>query len=184
MDDQPLEFAPNPEAEQGVTAQQFELEQLREYKDKYLRLLAESENTRKRMQRERQESVRHAIGDVIVEFLHPLDHLENALKFADQATPDVQNWAVGFKMIVAQFKDALANHGVFAFESAGRPFDPHLHEAVEMIETDDQPPGIVSEEMIRGYKIGERVLRPARVKVTKAKEKTEFKQVQENENHD
>lgn len=164
MDEQPE--TNEQQTEPACTVEQLEIEQLREYKDKYVRLLAENENTRKRLQRERQESVRHAIADVMIEFLHPLDHLEQALKFADQAAPEVQNWALGFRMIVTQFKDALANHGVFAFEAEGKEFDPHLHEAVEVVSTDTHPPGIVLEELARGYKIGERVLRPARVKVS------------------
>jgi molecular chaperone GrpE len=138
------------------------------YKDKYLRLLAESENTRKRMLKERQESTKHAIADVINEFLHPLDHLEKALGFTQKASDEVKNWARGFEMILAQFKDVLQNHGITAYESVGRHFDPHFHEAVEMIETSEHPPGVIISEDIKGYRMGERTLRPARVRVAKA----------------
>lgn len=142
--------------------------QVAEFRDKYLRGLAESENVRKRLQKERQELVQYAVQNVIVDFLSPMDHLENALKFADQATPDVKHWAVGFQMILEQFKEALTANGVVTFKSVGEQFDPHLHEAVEMITTNDHPPGTIVEESLRGYKMGEKTLiRPARVKVAK-----------------
>lgn len=141
-----------------------------EYKDKYLRLLAEMENTRKRMQKERQEMTQYAIENVIVEFLKPLDQLENALRHADQASNEVKNWAMGFQMILTQFKDVLAQHKVAAINSKGQPFDPYSHEAVEMVETTDYPPGTVIEEYVKGYRIGERVIRPARVKVSKTQQ--------------
>src|ERR1700733_5839643 len=85
-----------------------ELEKLRkeaaEYKDKYQRALAESENARKRLQKERQELVQYALQNVLAEFLGPIDHLESALQYADQAPPDVKHWAQGFQMIANQFK--------------------------------------------------------------------------------
>lgn len=143
--------------------------QVAEFRDKYLRGLAESENVRKRLQKERQELVQYAVQNVIVDFLSPIDHLENALKFADQASPDVKHWAVGFQMILEQFKDTLTNNGVTPFSSVGEQFDPHLHEAVEMITTNEHPPGTVIEESLCGYKMGDKtLLRPARVKVAKS----------------
>lgn len=140
-----------------------------EFKDKYLRGLAETENLRKRLQKERQELVQYAIQNVIIDFLLPLDHFENALKFTDQASQEVRHWATGFQMILNQFKDVLATNGVTPYVSVGQPYDHALHEAVEMVETSDFPEGTVVEESLRGYKInGERILRPARVKVAKA----------------
>lgn len=144
--------------------------QAAEYKDKYLRGLAESENVRKRMQKERQDLVQYAIQNVILDFLTPIDHFENALKFTQQAVPEVQHWAVGFQMILNQFKDVLAANGVTPLEALGKPFDHNWHEAIEMVATSDYPPGTVVEECVRGYKMGDRVLRPARVKVSKSVE--------------
>jgi len=144
--------------------------ELIEYKDKYLRLLADVENTRKRMQKERQELTKYAIENVIITFLHPLDNMENALKFAQDMSEEVRNWAFGFQMIMTQFKDVLAENGVYPFESIGTKFDPHCHEAIEMVESEEKPPGIILEEYVRGYKMGDRTIRPARVKVTKGAE--------------
>lgn len=158
-----------------VTIPEAELAKLQqeaiEYKDKYLRSLAEMDNVRKRMQKERQELVQQAAGNIVVEFLNPIDHMENALKFTQQMSPEVKHWAVGFQMILNQFKDVLTGHGVLAFTSEGTPFDPHRHEAIEVLETYDYPPDTVVEEHLRGYKMGEKVIRPARVKVSKAPEK-------------
>jgi molecular chaperone GrpE len=142
--------------------------ELLDYKDKYLRLLADAENTRKRMQKERQDLTKYAVENIIIDFLNPIDQLENALKFAQQMSDEVKNWAFGFQMILTQFKDILANNGVSAFESQGKMFDPHIHEAVEIAENTDYPNGFIIEEYIRGYKMGDRTIRPARVKVAKS----------------
>lgn len=155
-----------------VTIKDIELEALQndaaDYKDKYLRLLAELENTRKRLQKEKQELTQYAIQNVIVDFLNPIDHMENALNYTDQMSEDVKHWAIGFRMIMDQFKDVLTNQGVVPFKSQGTEFNPHCHEAVEMIETEEYPVGTVVEESIKGYKMGEKIIRPARVKVAKA----------------
>lgn len=143
-----------------------------EYKDKYLRLLADVDNSRKRLQKEKQELTRYATENLIVEFLSPLDNLENALRFAQDMSEEVRNWAFGFQMILAQFKDILTQNGVVAIDSLNSAFDPHFHEAVEMVET-NKTPGTVIEECMKGYKIGDRVIRPARVKVAKAETESE-----------
>ena len=99
--------------------------------------------------------------------LTPIDHFETALGFSQQASDEIKHWALGFQMILNQFKDVLSNNGVTPIKSLGMHFDPHLHEAVEMILTTEHPPGTVVEECLKGYKMGERTLRPARVKVAK-----------------
>lgn len=142
-------------------------ESLKECQDKYLRLLAESENARKRMQKERQELTKYAVENVIVEFLHPLDSFEKALKFAENNSDEIKRWAFGFEMILSQFKQVLVNHGITEFESLGKPFDPHYHEALEVVETNEFEPGIIIHEFSKGYKAGDRLVRVARVKVAK-----------------
>lgn len=142
--------------------------ELEEFKDKYFRQLAETENLRKRLLKERDELIQHAIRNVIVDFLHPIDNLENALGFTEQSSEEIKHWAHGFKMILTQFKDVLSDNGVRSFESEGHSFDPHFHEAVDTVVTDEKAPGTVVEEVLRGYKMGEKMLRPARVTVAKA----------------
>ena len=122
---------------------------------------------RKRMQKEKQETLRYCYENCIAEFLAPLDNLENALRFTEQASSEVKNWAMGFQMILTQFKEVLHNHGVVAFHSEGNTFDPHCHEAVEISETDEHAEGTVLKEFTKGYKSASRTIRPARVKVAK-----------------
>ncbi|PJD94380.1 MAG: nucleotide exchange factor GrpE [Parachlamydia sp.] len=169
MDALGTEAAPLPKV---VSIDESELLALRQdaaqHKDKYLRNLAEAENQRKRLQKERQELIQYAIQNVMADFLNPIDHMENALKFKDQMSAEVKGWALGFEMILNQFKDVLTSNGVTPINSVGTPFDPHVHEAIEMVETDEFPPGTVVEESIKGYKMGDKVIRPARVKVAKA----------------
>lgn len=141
--------------------------ELEEARDKQLRLLAETENIRKRMTKERQELTKHAVAGVICEFLHPIDHLENALKFAGQMSNEVKNWAIGFEMLLNQFKQVLSVHHVVAFESKGKMYDPHYHEAVEVVESSEWPAGTIVEEFIKGYTMDGKTIRHARVKVAK-----------------
>lgn len=162
-------------------------EELKESKDKYLRLLAEMENSRKRMQKEKQEMNRFAVENVLSDILGPLDNLENALGFTKQMSDETRNWATGFQMILSQFKDVLQQNGVSSFTSEGQAFDPHKHEAVETEITERVPEGTVVKEFVRGYKCGDRTLRPARVKVAKAPQKEENKNNNNNNeelNHD
>lgn len=145
-------------------------EELKEYKDKYLRQLAETENMRKRLQKEKQESTHYAIGNVMAEFLAPIDHMENALRFTQGMSEEVKHWGLGFQMILTQFKDVLNMNGVKQVDDLGKPFDPHVHEAIEMIETVEHPPGVIVEVCVPGYQMGEKTIRPSRVKVSKKPE--------------
>lgn len=136
-----------------------------EWKDKYFRALAEMENTRKRLQKDKIESQSFAIQNVIVDFLQPLDHFGQAVKHTQTSSPEIKQWGVGLEMILAQFIQVLGEHGVQPFSSIGQSFDPHQHEAIETEETVDYPPGAIMEEFVRGYKLGGRIIRPAKVKV-------------------
>jgi molecular chaperone GrpE len=160
------------ECEESVETPPTEMEKLQaeleEARDKYLRVLAESENARKRLIKEKQEMTRFAVENIIAEILLPIDNLENALKFTGQMSEETKNWAVGFNMILSQFKDVLNEHGVVAFHSEGNFYDAHMHEAVEVEETDEHPEGTIIKEFLKGYKCGDRTLRPARVKVARA----------------
>ncbi len=137
------------------------------FKEKYFLILAELENTRKRMQKEKHDAVRFATENNVGEFIPLIDNLENALKYASNMSDEVKTWASGFQMILSQFKDILHNHGIVAFHSVGNRFDPHYHEAVEIVETDSQEEGTILEEFAKGYKSRSRTIRPAQVKVAK-----------------
>jgi molecular chaperone GrpE len=160
-----------PSAPEGTPEILPQLQQeLNECQEKYLRMLAESENARKRMQKEREEMTKYVVENLLAEFLHPIDSLEKALKFAESMSDEVKNWAIGFEMLLNQFKQILSQHGVQEYHSVGKQFDPHFHEAVEMVVTTEYPPGVVVEEFVRGYRIGDRPIRVARVRVAKAPE--------------
>jgi len=140
-----------------------------DYKDKYLRLLAELENTRKRLQKEKKEMMRFSVENVISEFLQPIDNLEKAVQCTQGLSSETLNWVRGFQMIVAQLKDVISQNGVEEFTSLGAAFDPHIHEAVEVEELEDCIDGTILEEYVKGYKSNLRTVRPARVKVAKKK---------------
>ncbi len=158
-------------------------QQVKEEQEKYLRSLADMENSRKRMQKEKHDTTRFAVENVITEFLAPLDNFENALSFSQKASEETQNWAKGFEMILTQFKDILASHKVIPFSSEGQTFDPHLHEVLELEETEKHDDGTVIQEFLKGYKCGERILRPARVKVAKTPSKDEEEKESEEQNN-
>jgi molecular chaperone GrpE len=168
-DSQTEEFPTNvePKQEPVCSIEETLNKELEESKDKYLRLLAEMENTRKRLQKEKQDATNFAVENIIAEFLIPLDNLENALGFTRQMSEETANWAKGFQMILEQFKDVLASNGVTPFASVGSFFDPHYHEAVEVEEKEECIGGEVLQEYVKGYKRGDRTIRPARVKVAK-----------------
>lgn len=142
-------------------------EELKDYKDKYLRLLAEMENTRKRLQKEKLDMTRFSIENLAVDFLTPMDNLENALKFSSQMSEETRQWALGFEMILNQFKEVLSSNGIVGFDSEGTSFDPHKHQAIETEETDLVADGTILKEFVRGYRSGDRTVRPARVKIAK-----------------
>lgn len=137
------------------------------FKDKYFRTLAEMENMRKRVQKEKQDMLRFGIDNAISDFLPIIDQFENALRFADSASSEVKNWAFGFQMILTQLQNALQSQGISPFSSEGTLFNPLMHEAVEMVETDEYSDGTIIQEFCKGYKSHMRVIRPSKVKVAK-----------------
>lgn len=142
------------------------LKEAAEYKDKYLRALAEIENSRRRLTKEKLESQAFAIQEVIIQFLEPLDHMESALQHAAKLTGEVAVWAKGFEMLLQQFHNVLTSYDVIPYVSLGAPFDPYLHEAIEVEERSDVPEGTILFEFKRGYKMGQKTIRPAKVRVS------------------
>ena len=139
--------------------------QLKEYKDKYMRLVAEFDNARKRMERDRQEFVKYANEDLIVEFLNILDNLELSVKSAEEGHQDKQGLVKGLELVVNQLYELLKKNGVKPIKAVGKPFDPHCQEVLFQQETTEHEDGIVLEEFQKGYFLGERVVRTAKVKV-------------------
>ena len=131
-------------------------------RDVYLRKLAEFDNFRKRIERERDERQQAAAEDLVKDLLPVLDNFERALEHAENDSSAVRE---GVEMIARQFKDTLGRRGVVAVDPLGQPFDPALHEAVQRVEDSEHAPGRVAFVMLKGYTMGERLLRPAMVGV-------------------
>jgi molecular chaperone GrpE len=151
--------------EAAVPAAQTEFEQLKAERDRLLdrlaRLQAEFENARKRAERERAEFREFATGSVAEQFLTVLDNLELALKSKGSA----EQLRSGVSLIVKQMEEILEKMQVKAVPTVGEAFDPRFHEALGTVERDDLPDQHVAEEIRRGYKVRERLLRPALVRV-------------------
>ncbi len=130
--------------------------------DRLARLQAEFENARKRTQREQVEFKEYAVADAIKALLPILDSLDRALKTSTQTVEDFRS---GIELIDKQFHDALSRLGVEPIVAEGQPFDPNQHEAIQMVETDEAKENHVLDELQRGYKLKERLLRPAMVRV-------------------
>jgi molecular chaperone GrpE len=131
--------------------------------DRLARAQAEFENARRRATKEQQDFRDYAAADAIKPLLPVLDSFERAL----QVKSDPGDFRSGVELIYKQLQDSLAKVGVRAIPAKGEQFDPHVHEAIEMVETSDAADHEVLEELQRGYKIKDRLLRPAMVKVAK-----------------
>jgi molecular chaperone GrpE len=141
--------------------------ELTELKDKYLRALADAENARRRIRQQSEESVRIQKEGLLRDLLPIVDNLERAIGAAREG---VKNSAVivdGVQMVLRSLLDFLKAQGVVPIVSAGQPFDPARHEAVDQVASDTHAPNTVVNEFHRGYLIGDRVLRPASVAVAK-----------------
>src|SRR6266404_149953 len=132
--------------------------------DRLARLQAEFDNARKRAAREQQEFREYAAADVIKNILPVLDSFERALKASAGGSNDLRG---GLELIYRQVQDTLQKLGVQPIESVGKPFDPRVHEAVEMVYTSDAPDHQVLDEFHRGYNYKGRLLRPAMVRVAR-----------------
>ncbi|MBI2836055.1 MAG: nucleotide exchange factor GrpE [Acidobacteria bacterium] len=158
----------------AATATQDEaeaLEELRrqrdEYYDRLLRKTAEFDNYRKRIDRERRELQDRAAMTLIAEILPLVDDLERALE-PDVAEEGVEAYRKGVEIIHRQLMDVLRKRGVRPIDALGATFDPHFHEAVAHEVSPGCREGEIIEELRRGYMLGDRLLRPAVVKVAKA----------------
>jgi molecular chaperone GrpE len=151
----------------GSSATEDELQKIKAERDSLLdrlaRAQAEFENARRRAAKEQQEYRDYAIGDAVKTLLPVFDSLERAL----QIKSDGAEFRSGMDLIHKQLQSALAKLSVQSVPALGEPFDPRYHEAIEMVETTEVPDHQVIEELQRGYKFKDRLLRPAMVKVAK-----------------
>jgi molecular chaperone GrpE len=168
MSEQPLDPqqdtpAPTDTAPDGPDALQKERDDLY---DRLLRKTAEFDNYRKRIDRDRKDMIERAAEDVLSDLLSIVDDFDRAL--AADAPPEAQAYKSGLELIQRQLSELLKKRGVTAVEALGADFDPHLHQAVAYEEVPGAREGEVVGVMAKGYKLGDRLLRPALVKVAKA----------------
>jgi molecular chaperone GrpE len=140
--------------------------ELNKYKDAALRAAADLDNYRKRVSRERDESIKYANAAFLERLIPVLDNFELGLQAARNA-PEAAPIVDGLSMVFKQLQDFLANSGVETIDATGQTFDPNLHEALAQEESHDIPEGKVIRQVRRGYRLRDRLLRPANVVVSK-----------------
>ncbi len=141
-------------------------------KDQLLRTAADYDNFRKRSRKDVDDAERRGKEDVVREILPVLDNLERALEAAATLAPDASAKEVGglvegVKMVFRSFEDQIARMGLAKVKTVGERFDPSLHDAIQMVETDEQPAGTILKEIVAGYLLGEKLVRPAMVVVAR-----------------
>jgi molecular chaperone GrpE len=167
-----VDSAFTPQSDAGnLTAQiQEKDKEIAELKDKYLRTLAESENIRRRLRQQSEESARVQRENLLRELLPIVDNLERALNAAQDSSSG-KSIVEGVEMVLRSLLDFLKAQGVIQVNSVGQAFDPQRHEAVDHVDSPAHPPNTVVNEFHRGYLIGDRMLRPARVSVAKGSDR-------------
>lgn len=143
------------------------LEKLKVEHERALRAAADLDNFKKRAAREKDEVLKFGTERLLKDLLPVMDNLERALEAA-QGQADAAGLAQGVAMTRKLFEDVLGRHGVKGFSAVGQPFDPRLHEAMSQTETAEVPAGHVALQMLRGYTLNERLVRPALVSVARA----------------
>ncbi|MCM8785182.1 MAG: nucleotide exchange factor GrpE [Candidatus Omnitrophica bacterium] len=143
---------------------------IEELNDKYLRTLAEFDNYRKRAEREKRDLIKYGNENLILQLI-PFDEIfENVIKMTDRnSSPEVIK--KGIELLKKEFEKFLESHGVKKIKAKGEKFDPNLHEAVGVVETDEIEDGIILEEDKSGYIYKDKVIRPSMVRVAKRKSK-------------
>lgn len=158
---------PQQEEEQDMAAALEEARsKLQESEEKVLRLAADFENTKKRLERERDTSLKYAEENILKELLSGIDNIERAMDQAQEAD-SVESLLKGVELTKNGLLATLEKFGVKAIESVEEPFDPNIHEAIAMEETDAMEPNLVLREFQKGYFYKDRLLRPSKVIVSK-----------------
>jgi molecular chaperone GrpE len=137
----------------------------KEASNRYLRLAADFDNFKKRARQERSETIQFANADLIEKLLPVVDNFHRVL---ESAPPEVDDaWLKGVRLTLQQLDELLASQGVSPIESVGTPFDPSLHEAIGHEESDEHPEDTVVSEVRKGYRLNDKVVRPALVRVAR-----------------
>ena len=141
--------------------------QVAEFRERYLRLYADFENFKKRASREREETRRAMTESIVGRLLPVMDNFEMALQAADQPGVNLNTLREGVRMIHSQLRGNFADLGVEEIDARGQAFDPSLHEAMSQVESTEVPEGHVLQQTRKGYRLRDRLLRPASVVVAR-----------------
>jgi molecular chaperone GrpE len=140
-------------------------EKLKEQEDRYLRLVAEFDNFKKRNARQYEIITQSAKESLITQFLEVIDNLERAIGSTENS--DLESFKKGTNLIYQQLSELLKKEGIEAIETVGKEFDPNLHEAMLQVESEKHPEGAIVDEMVKGYKLNDKVIRFSKVTVSK-----------------
>ena len=151
-------------AESGKEIERLSQE-LAEMKDRFLRNVAEMDNMRKRLEREKSDFIKFSTESILKEMIPVLDSFDKALPTSPSQSGEVAKFQEGMTMVHKQFLAALAKHGLEPVEAVGKIFDPNLHQAIQRIESGDVTEEIVATEFMKGYALHGRLVRPAMVSV-------------------
>ena len=160
---------------QDVLVDELKLK-LKDTEDKLLRSLAENDNLRKRHDKEIEDNSKYAIKNLSLSLLNVADNLQRALESIPNSEASglddnvIKNLVIGIKAVEKELIDSLEKHGVKRFDSINQKFNPEIHQAVSKVHNEKEE-GIIVEEMQKGFKIGDRLLRPAMVSVSMGPEK-------------
>lgn len=153
-------------APDAKTAESDAAAEVARLRDQLLRTAADFDNFRKRSRREQDDAQRRGTQQALKDLLPVFDNLERAAQHADTAT-DAKAVAEGVRIVIKQFEAALEKMGIKRVTTVGAPFDPAVHEAIQHVESPDQPAGVVLHEVQAGYLLGDHLLRAAMVVVSK-----------------
>ena len=155
----PVDVSPEEELQQVK-------KELSEYKDRYIRLYAEFENYKKRVQKDRTELIKYGSEPLMIELLTVLDNLEMALSHANEHS-SIESLIQGVELTLKEFRKVLSKFGVKEIEAVGKPFNPEFHHAMAQVERADVEDKTVVEEYRKGYTYNDKVIRPSLVAVSK-----------------
>lgn len=174
--DETMQNTDNPCPEESgkvcLTKEEFEklkseAEKSKENWDRFVRQQADFENLRKRLERDKMEFLKYANEEIIVDLLGILDDLERSVSAAEKKQENFEAFLKGVEMILAHLYDLLKKRGVAAITAKGKKFDPNQEEALMQTETNEYEDGVIIEELQKGYKLNDRVIRTAKVRVAK-----------------
>lgn len=169
VEETPVAPAPETLSAEAIEELRSQAAKANENWERLLRTTADFDNFKKRAAREKQDALRYATESLISKIIPVLDNFEMALAAAQNSSAEgLKSLQDGVTMIQSQLKSALTDSGLEEVDATGKPFDPNIHEAVSQQESADVPEGHVLQQLRKGYKIRERLLRPATVIVAKS----------------